>query len=77
MDAYAHEWAEHMDQADTLEHSTGSPYRAEVIASGAPDAETALSLWLGSPAHRDIILDPQYTMVGIGTSGGYWAVVFN
>jgi uncharacterized protein YkwD len=77
MDAYCQDWAEEMDRADTLVHSPHSPYSAEVIASGATSATQAVQLWMNSPPHRDIILNPAYTKVGIGYSDGYWCAVFS
>lgn len=77
MGGYAQDWAEEMDRADTLVHSSGSPYSAEVIASGAVTAQTAVSNWMQSPPHREIILNPAYTKIGIGYSDGYWCVVFS
>lgn len=78
MDAAAQDWADHMAETDVLQHRpTLFPYTGEIIASGADTATTALSLWLNSPPHRAIMLDPKYTMVGIGYNAGYWIVVFN
>lgn len=77
MDGYAHEWAEEMARADILVHSPHSPYSGEVIASGATSAQTAVTLWMNSAAHRDIILNPAYNKVGIGYADGYWCAVFS
>lgn len=77
MSAYANDWAEEMDRADVLVHSSNNPYSAEVIASGATSASQAVSLWMNSPPHRDIILNPAYDKVGIGFVDGYWCAVFS
>lgn len=77
MDAYAQEWAEVMAEADVLAHSPHPPYSGEVIASGAVTGSQAVNLWMLSPPHRDIILNPAYTRVGIGYADGYWCVVFS
>ena len=77
MGGYAQDWAEEMARADTLVHSPHNPYSAEVIASGASDAQTAVNLWLNSPPHREIILNPAYDKVGIGYADGYWCAVFS
>lgn len=78
MDAVAQEWAEHMAQTDVLQHRPNiAPYKGEVIASGATDASTAVQLWLNSPPHKQIILNPAYTMTGIGYQDGYWVMVFS
>jgi uncharacterized protein YkwD len=42
-----------------------------------PDAAAIQQLWMQSPEHRPIILDPQYTSVGIGwarSASGWWYV---
>ncbi len=77
MGGYAQDWAEEMDRADVLVHSSNNPYSAEVIASGATSAQRALDLWMQSPPHREIILNPAYDKIGIGYSDGYWCAVFS
>lgn len=79
MDAYADAWARQIADRGVLEHSDldGGNYRAEIIASGAVTASQAMVLWETSPAHRDIMLNPAYTMAGIGYADGYWVIVFN
>lgn len=78
MDATAQEWADHMATTDVLAHRpTVAPYRGEIIASGADTASAAVSLWMASPAHNKIMLDPAYRMAGIGYNSGYWIVVFS
>ena len=47
----------------------------EVLAiSGSPSG--ALALWKTSQGHNDIILKSDWKVVGVGQSGGYWALVF-
>lgn len=77
MGGYCQDWADEMARADTLVHSPHNPYSAEVIASGATSASRAVDLWMQSPPHREIILNPAYTMIGIGYSDGYWCAVFS
>jgi uncharacterized protein YkwD len=78
MDATAQDWADVMADADTLAHRPVlAPYRGEIIASGAETASDAMTLWLLSPPHRQIMLDPRYTMAGIGYNSGYWTVIFS
>lgn len=78
MGGYAQDWAEEMDRADVLVHSSNNPYSAEVIAVGTDGmtAAQAVEAWMQSPPHREIILNPAYNKVGIGHSGGYWCAVF-
>jgi uncharacterized protein YkwD len=78
MDAVAQDWSEEMARADTLAHRPVlAPYRGEIVASGADTATSAMTLWMNSPPHRQIMLDPRYTMAGIGYYAGYWTVVFS
>jgi len=57
----------------------------EALAGGPPDAAGALALWLASPRHRDILMNPEISTVGIGYAyqeadqgrapfGHYWVV---
>lgn len=78
MDGTAQDWADEMARKDTLAHRPIlAPYRGEIVASGAETASEALTLWLNSPPHKQIMLDPRYTMAGIGFNSGYWIVVFS
>lgn len=33
-------------------------------------AETSMNWWMNSPSHKQAILDPKYTLTGIGVSHG-------
>ncbi len=53
----------------------------ENLAAGQQTAAEAMKLWMDSPAHRDIILDPRWKELGIavrrgGSSGIYWVQEF-
>lgn len=53
----------------------------ENLASGATTAAEAVRLWMDSPPHRAIILDPKWTEVGIAVRTGsdgsiYWVQEF-
>jgi uncharacterized protein YkwD len=54
----------------------------ENIAGGYPTPEAVVAGWMASPGHRDNILSPQFTEIGIGVaaSGGqlgtYWTEEF-
>lgn len=52
----------------------------ENVAMGQPTAAAVMSDWMNSPGHRQNILNPAFTELGIGqaTEGGriYWAQVF-
>ncbi len=53
----------------------------ENLAAGAETAAEAVQLWMESPSHREIILDPNWTEVGVAVRDGgehspYWVQVF-
>jgi uncharacterized protein YkwD len=58
-------------------------YRAvgENLAAGQHTAAEVMKVWMGSPAHRENILDPRWSEVGIGVRTGgeysiYWVQEF-
>lgn len=69
-------------EADRLTHTApdGSPLEsrvqaagysggmalAEVLAAGPATPEGAVALWLASPEHRNYLLDPDLTEIGVG-----------
>lgn len=53
----------------------GNTY-GENIAGEFQTAHQVMRAWIGSPGHRRNIIDPNFSDVGIGFSGGYWCVVF-
>ena len=57
---------------------------AENIAAGYATPEEVFQAWMNSNAHREYILDPAYTQVGIGyvylsgsEYGNYWTAVYS
>lgn len=60
--------------------SFGVTYRsaAENIASGQRTAEEVVRGWMNSPGHRQNILTPNFTHIGIGydANGNYWTQQF-
>jgi uncharacterized protein YkwD len=52
----------------------GSSYVGECIAwnSWGPDPEWCMDAWKNSPGHWNIIIDPQFTEIGIGIIQGEW-----
>ncbi len=57
------------DRVSALGYSYSSI--AENIFAGSSNAQTAFNAWLNSPGHRDNMLNPTYTEIGIGYR--YWA----
>ncbi|NJN93094.1 MAG: CAP domain-containing protein [Anaerolineales bacterium] len=53
----------------------------ETIGAGYTTPAAMLTGWLNSPGHRDILLSPNFTEIGLGyvtggTYGHYWTAVF-
>jgi uncharacterized protein YkwD len=53
----------------------------ENVAAGQPTAETVVAAWMASPLHRENILRPEFTELGVGVAHGgmhgtYWAQEF-
>lgn len=42
----------------------------EIMATAEGTAQTFIDLWMSSPPHRDIILDPAYVSIGVSCYGG-------
>jgi len=83
---FAKEWSEHMLATATFEHRdqqqvlTGCPQSGlflstvgENIAYGNISADQMMTMWMNSTGHRENILKPAFTHLGVGTatsSGG-------
>jgi uncharacterized protein YkwD len=71
-----------MAQRDAQVGYTGWSTLGENIAAGYPSAEAVVAGWMASPGHRENILNPQYTEIGIGNVSGtgkygsYWTEEF-
>ena len=48
----------------------------ENIARGQKTAEEVMDAWMKSPSHRDAIMNPSFTEIGIGVSAGIWVEHF-
>ena len=53
----------------------------ENLAAGQPTAAEVMKVWMESPAHRENILDPRWSEIGIGVRNGgeysiYWVQEF-
>jgi uncharacterized protein YkwD len=76
----AQDWANRMAEHRVFQHQdlaaviTTTPFTAmaENILSGAADlsVDEMEALWMGSPGHRDHILDARYRAAGVGTAVG-------
>lgn len=48
----------------------------ENVAGGIETPEEVMEGWMNSEGHRENILDPKFTHIGIGRYGNYWAQLF-
>lgn len=48
----------------------------ENIARGQKSAEDVMTAWMKSPSHKEAILNPDYTDIGVGVFGGLWVQHF-
>ena len=56
-------------------------FLGENVAAGQPTPERAVAAWLASPTHRAVLLDPEFTHLGVGRAVGgpagiHWAQEF-
>lgn len=54
----------------------GTNARSENIAKGQPTPQLVMSAWMKSSGHRNNIMDPSVTRMGIGWVGMYWTQLF-
>jgi uncharacterized protein YkwD len=64
-----------MARMQQLQH-TGSHMFAENIAAGQWTPQRVLFDWMNSREHRNNILNPNLTEIGIGYYNGYWTQFF-
>ena len=48
----------------------------ENLARGCGSTETCTRLWLLSPGHRRVLLDPTWTQIGVARQGSIWVALF-
>lgn len=48
----------------------------ENLARGQKTPQEVVDAWMRSPSHRDAILNPDYSDIGVGVSAGYWVQHF-
>ncbi|WP_433946517.1 CAP domain-containing protein [Paenibacillus sp. SN-8-1] len=51
-------------------------YAGENIAKGQQTPEEVVKDWMNSPGHRKNILNPHYTLIGVGYYNGLWVQEF-
>lgn len=51
-------------------------YAGENIAKGQRSPQEVMEAWMNSQGHRENILSPNFTMIGVGYYNGYWVQEF-
>ncbi|WP_055107840.1 CAP domain-containing protein [Paenibacillus ihumii] len=51
-------------------------YAGENIAKGQKTPAEVVSAWMDSPGHKANILNPKYTLIGVGYYNGHWVQEF-
>lgn len=51
-------------------------YAGENIAKGQKTPADVVAAWMDSPGHRANILNPKYTLIGVGYYNGHWVQEF-
>jgi uncharacterized protein YkwD len=78
-DMYVHACFQHddCDGATWVARITSFGYSlpfSEVLCSGCTTPAGAVSLWMSSPTHRQILLDATFRHIGVGFVHNYWTV---
>ena len=88
IEAAAEQWAQHLSDSGTFEHSSndwrsaripaGWNSQGENIARGYTSSDAVMTGWMNSDGHRRNILSSSYTRIGIGyvAAGNYWVQIF-
>jgi hypothetical protein len=72
--AFAQNWSDHMAQAGTLSHnpalssSPGAWTKAGENVGFGPDVDTIFAAFVASPKHYENMVDPSFTVIGIGVA---------
>lgn len=72
-DGFAEQWARHLVSTDSFYHQDLGPYMStcrltkagEILAAGPVKPYHMIQMWLNSPGHRALLLDPSYGDAGI------------
>jgi len=55
----------------------GTEAHGEIIACGQSTPTQAVIAWMNSPAHRKLMLHPDFKSVGLGMHKNYWTAIFS
>jgi len=74
---FEHDSPEGMSPTDRLNRAgIAWEQNAENIAQGQTSGQEAVTSWIGSPGHRENLVNPEYTQHGMGEFNGHWVHVF-
>lgn len=79
----ASKWARHLAKTGKFEHQDLSPILercelsrvGEILAKGSVTPKQMIRMWLDSPGHRELLLDPGFRKAGVAAkrdAGGSW-----
>jgi uncharacterized protein YkwD len=51
-------------------------YTGENLAMNIDSAAEVVEAWMNSPSHRENMLNPHFTEIGVGYFEGYWVLHF-
>ncbi|GGA23843.1 CAP domain-containing protein [Paenibacillus physcomitrellae] len=82
VDMYNHKYFSHtspkfgspFDMMDSYKISYN--YAGENLARGQQTPAQVVKDWMNSPGHRQNMLNPHYTLIGVGYYNGYWSQEF-
>lgn len=78
VDGFAARWSRHMAKTGNLVHQDLQPIMrhcglqrvGEIIAYGDVSPRGMIRMWLNSPDHRHLLLDPSFRKAGVGAARG-------
>lgn len=77
LNARASKWSSYLNQSNLCEHDQSQDTYAEIISCGYTSSREAVTSWMNSPTHKDILLDKRYHNMGIGISGNIIVIYFS
>lgn len=68
----------HQSMSDVLDRCDAR-YAGETLGRGAISPKTLVTMWMNSPAHKDVLLSKHARRIGVGAyvSGGQWVTAAN
>jgi uncharacterized protein YkwD len=86
-DGTAERWAKYLATSGEFYHQSmmkiinkcDAYYAGETLGRGAISPKTLVTMWMNSPAHKDVLLSKHARRIGVGAyvSGGQWVTAAN